>query len=325
MHIPDGFLDAKTVVATGLLAGIGVATAVEQTRRHLPSRRVPMLGLTAAFVFAAQMINFPVPGGTSGHLVGGVLAAALLGPSGAVLVLTAVLVVQCLLFADGGLLALGANVLNLAVIGGGGGALLYQAVSRLVGGDRGRIVGAVVAGWAVTVLGAVLAAAELALSGVVSWSVVLPAMAGVHMLIGVGEALITALVLVAILRTRPELLDDGDAGGEPWRARELVVLGLTISMALAVFVSPLASVWPDGLEKVSATLGFAGRAVRAPLIPSPAAAYAVPGIASATWATAVAGGVGTVVVFTLAVVLARVLVPGNGPAAPPVPPVRRRP
>ena len=109
MHVPDGFLDAKTAVATAALAAAGLGVALRQARLHLPPRRVPLLGLAAAFVFAAQMINFPVAGGTSGHLVGGVLAAVLLGPSAAVIVLSAVLIVQCLMFADGGLSALGAK------------------------------------------------------------------------------------------------------------------------------------------------------------------------------------------------------------------------
>src|SRR5512146_2945908 len=115
MHIPDGFLDTKTAAATGAIAALGLGVALRQARFHLPPRRVPLLGLAAAFVFAAQMLNFPIGGGTSGHLVGGVLAAALLGPSAAVVVLSAVLLVQCFMFADGGVLALGANVFNMAI------------------------------------------------------------------------------------------------------------------------------------------------------------------------------------------------------------------
>ena len=110
MHIPDGFIDGKTAATTALLSAAGVGLALRQVRRRLPPRRVPLLGLAAAFLFAAQMVNFPVAGGTSGHLVGGVLAAALLGPSAAIVVLTTVLIVQCFLFADGGVLALGANI-----------------------------------------------------------------------------------------------------------------------------------------------------------------------------------------------------------------------
>src|ERR1700730_4581681 len=115
MHVPDGFLDAKTALISGSVSVVGVGYSLRELRKHLPPRKVPLMGLSAAFVFAAQMLNFPVAGGTSGHLLGGVLTAVLLGPSAAILVLTAVLVVQCLLFADGGLLALGANVLNMGI------------------------------------------------------------------------------------------------------------------------------------------------------------------------------------------------------------------
>jgi cobalt/nickel transport system permease protein len=318
MHIPDGFLDAKTVVATAALAALGVGTALRQARRSLPPRRVPILGLTAAFVFAAQMVNFPVAGGTSGHLMGAVLAAVLLGPGGAVLVLTAVLVVQSLVFADGGLLALGANVFNMGIVGGVGGYALYRAAARLGGGDRGRLGASAFAAWGSIVLAAVLVAGELTLSGVAAWAVVLPAMAGVHMLIGVGEALITALVVLALLRTRPELLDDAEPAGPSRPLGEVVAFGLVIALGIGLFVSPFASAWPDGLEKVAERLGFLGRAVEAPLVPAPAPDYAFPGVSSAGWATALAGGVGTVVVFVLSFALARVLVPtGTGSIRPP--------
>jgi cobalt/nickel transport system permease protein len=310
MHLPDGFLDTKTVIATSGLAAVGVGMALRQARQSLPPRRVPLLGLTAAFVFAAQMLNFPVAGGTSGHLLGGVLAAVLLGPSGAIVALAAVLIVQAFVFADGGLLALGANVFNMGVVGAGSGYAIYRPLARVLGGDRGRLGAAAFAAWCATVLAAITAAGELSLSGVVAWPVVFPAMAGVHMLVGVGEALITALVLLAILRTRPDLVEGARAAG-PAGARlgEVVALGLVIALGLALFVSPWASAWPDGLERVAQTLGFAGRAATDAAGPAPLADYRAPGISSATWATGVAGLVGVLVVFVLALGLARVLVP----------------
>jgi cobalt/nickel transport system permease protein len=325
MHIPDGFLDTKTVVATTALAALGVGAALRQARRSLPPHRVPILGLTAAFVFAAQMVNFPVAGGTSGHLMGAVLAAVLLGPGGAVLVLTAVLVVQCLVFADGGLLALGANVFNMGIVGGVGGHALYRAVARLGNGDRGRLGAAAFAAWSSTVLAAVLVAGELSLSGVVAWPVVLPAMAGVHMLIGLGEALITGLVVLALLRTRPELLDDAEPTRPARPLVDVVAFGLVIALGIGLFVSPFASVWPDGLEKVAERLGFVEHAVTQPLVPAPIPDYALPGLSSASWATALAGGVGTVIVFVLSLALARVLVPGGSARIGPLGPRGGRP
>src|SRR5262249_32907937 len=154
-----------------------------QAQKHLPPRRVPLLGLTAAFVFAAQMINFPVAGGTSGHLLGGTLAAVLLGPSGAGLAGTAGVIVQCLIFADGGLLALGANVFNMAIVGGVGSFYIYRALYRLLGEGRGQMIAVAVAAWCGTIMAAIVAAGELSLSGVVAWRVGLVAMAGVHALI----------------------------------------------------------------------------------------------------------------------------------------------
>jgi cobalt/nickel transport system permease protein len=308
MHIPDGFLDAKVLGTTAVLSAAGVGAALGHARRHLPPRRIPLLGLTAAFVFAAQMVNFPIAGGTSGHLLGGVLAGALVGPSGAVLVLTAVLTVQCLVFADGGILALGANVLNMAVVGAGAASVLGLALRRVLRGSRGLVAGAAFAAWCGTVLAAVLAAAELAASGAAPFGAVFPAMATIHMLIGLGEAVITALVLLAVLRTRPDLLDDAEETARP-RLGEAIALGFLIALALAVFVAPFASPWPDGLERVAETLGFATRAASRPLLPAPAAGYEIPGIGSATRATALAGAIGTAVVFALSLALARAVVP----------------
>lgn len=309
MHIPDGFLDAKTAVASGVLAAGGLTVAVRQVNRRLPRARVPLLGLTAAFIFAAQMLNFPVAGGTSGHLIGSVLAGALLGPSAAVVVLSAVLIVQCLLFADGGLLALGANIFNMAIVGGVAGSGVYWAVRRLSHGARGLVLAAVVAGWCSTVLAAVSCAAQLAFSGTASWSVVFPSMTNVHMLIGLGEGLITALVLVAIARVRPELVEDAARSTVGENYAELVGFGLLLAVGLVVFGAPVASPWPDGLGKVAAALGFEHHARS--LVGAPVPGYQIPGIGSVVWATVLAGVAGTVVVFGLGWLLARLLVPSK--------------
>jgi cobalt/nickel transport system permease protein len=308
VHIPDGFLDTKTAVATAALGAAGLGVALRHARLHFPSRRVPLLGLTAAFAFAAQMINFPVAGGTSGHLVGAVLAAALLGPSAAVIVISAVLIVQCLMFADGGISALGANIFNMGIIGGIGGWAIYHVVSRVVKGLFGRVVAAAFAAWCSTVMASVACAGELAVSGTARWAVALPAMAGVHMLIGIGEGLITALVLVAIARTRPELIQS-DAMAEPRRSYgAITAYGVVIALGLALFVSPLASRWPDGLDRTAEVLGFKGKAV-GPTVPAPMPDYEMPDVHWSTLGTSIAGAVGTLVVFALAWLLARALLP----------------
>lgn len=305
MHIPDGFLDLPTAATTGAFAAAGVGAALWQAKRTLPPRRVPLLGVTAAFVFAAQMLNFPVVAGTSGHLLGGVLAAALLGPSAAVIVMTSVLVLQCFLFQDGGASALGANVFNMAIVGTVGGYAVYAATRRLAGGLRGVVLGAAFAGWCSTVLAALCCAGELALSGRVAWRVVFPAMGGIHMLIGVGEGVITALVLVAVARARPELLD---AKAEMTRPGQVLVLGLIAALGLALFVSPFACSWPDGLEKIAGKLGFEHFATRKPMLPAPMPDYELPGV-KRIWVTPLVGAIGTGTAFVLAWMLARMLVP----------------
>ena len=313
MHVPDGFLDARTAVAAGALAAAGLGIALRQARVHLPPRRVPLLGLAAAFVFAAQMINFPVLGGTSGHLLGAVLVAALLGPSAALVVMAAVLIVQCLMFADGGVSALGVNILTMGVVGGVVGGMIYRAVSRVVRGLLGRIVAAGLAAWCSTVLAAVACAGALAVSGTVAWTVVLPAMVGIHMVIGVGEGLITVLVLVAIARSRPELVTDQPRNASERSYGALLGYGFVIAVSLALLVSPWASSWPDGLDWVAGRLGFGGTAVPA-ILQAPMPDYKVPGLGTGVLATSLAGLVGTLVVLGLAWWLARVLVPRDAQA-----------
>lgn len=308
MHIPDGFLDAKTALATTALGATGLAVALRETRLRLPPRRVPLLGLAAAFLFAAQMINFPVAAGTSGHLIGAVLTAVLLGPSAAVVVVSTVLFIQCLIFADGGFTALGANVLNMGVLGGVGGYAVYFAVSRAVRGLFGRLLAASFAAWCGTMLAALACAGELAVSGTVAWGRVLPAMLGVHALIGLGEGLVTALVLAGVARTRPELvrLDAGPA--EPATPYTTVAAyGATIALGLALFASPLASTWPDGLDRMAEALGFAGRAAK-PVVSAPLPDYRLPGVGWGPIGTSLAGAAGTTVVFALSWLLAGSLV-----------------
>lgn len=312
MHIPDGFIDAKTVAATAALSLGGVAMALRNVRCALPQRHVPLLGLSAAFLFAAQMLNFPVLAGTSGHLIGGVLVAALLGPSAAVVVVTAVLIVQCFLFQDGGVLALGANVFNMAILGAGGGWVVYRAVTAFLPGPRGRIAAVAFAGWLSTVLASIGCAGQLAWSGRVGWAAAFTAMAGIHLLIGIGEGLISAMVLAAIHRTRPELTSIG--AGDSKHGREFLIFGILASVGIAVFLAPFACGWPDGLEAVAEKLGVAALSpVAAP--PSLAPDYLFPGIHSAPLATALAGGVGCVIVFALSLLLGRLLVPDEKDAA----------
>lgn len=309
MHIPDGFLDTRTIATTTALSVTGLAVALRTAGAPPERRQIPLMGVAAAFIFAAQMINFPVAAGTSGHLMGATLAAVLLGPARAVLVMSAVVITQALLFADGGILALGANLFNMAVTAPVVGYGAYRLVRRIAPGERGQLTAAGFAAWFSTVVAATITAGELAWSGTAPWQAALPAMAGIHMIIGVGEGAITALVLAAVSAARPELLDpqttlDRTAGAG---------YALLVAVGLALFVAPFASPWPDGLEQVAQTLGFEHQAFAEPLLASPLGDYTVPGIGSPVLATALAGLVGTLIVFGLASLLARMLAPASQP------------
>ncbi len=211
MHIPDGFLSLPVCAAMGLLAFVMLAIALKQVERTLTDRLVPLMGVSAAFIFAAQMINFPLPlGGTSGHLLGGTLAAILLGPWAGSLAVMVVFIVQALLFQDGGITALGANLFNMAFVGTFLGYYVYRAVRSLLG-DQGWFAMATatgVASWLSVVTASAIAALQLAFSGTANLNLVLPAMMGVHALIGVGEAVLTVGVVSFLWRTRPDLLFD---------------------------------------------------------------------------------------------------------------------
>ncbi|HEX5782087.1 MAG TPA: energy-coupling factor ABC transporter permease [Solirubrobacteraceae bacterium] len=207
MHIPDGFLSNEVALACAIPAVAAVGYGLRRAEVDLDDRRVPLLGVTAAFVFAAQMLNFPVAGGTSGHFLGAALAAVLLGPWLACLVLAVVLFVQAFVFADGGITALGANVLNMGVIGGVVVGGLMLAARKALPNTRGALLGVTAVGaWLAVMAGAAACAAQLALSDTVPLATVLPAMLGVHSIIAIGEAVITVAAVSAVLVTRPDLI-----------------------------------------------------------------------------------------------------------------------
>ncbi|MBI3468531.1 MAG: PDGLE domain-containing protein [Planctomycetes bacterium] len=306
MHIPDGMLDAKTCVGTAVVAAGAVAYALRRVRPAVAERSAPLMGVAAACLFAAQMMNFPIPGGTSGHLLGGVLAAVILGPWSGLLVLTVVLGVQSILFQDGGITALGANLLNVGVIGSLVGYAIFEPIRRSVGGQRGTVVGAVVAAWFSVVLAASACSVELALSGDrLPLAPVLAVMLLFHSMIGLGEAIITGFALTFVLRIRPDLVYGQTSGsGILVRSAQVIVAGLALALFVAVLLSPFASPLPDGLEKAMMDLGRASRPAE-PLLKAPMPEYVLSGWENVRLAGSVAGGVGTVVVFGAAFLLAR--------------------
>jgi cobalt/nickel transport system permease protein len=304
LHIPDGFLTTPVALAWWALTVVAIAVAVRRTGSELDERQVPLMGVMAAFIFAAQMLNFPVLGGTSGHLLGGALAALLLGPWSGVLVMAVVVGLQALLFQDGGLLAMGANIFNMgvatALVGYGAGMPLLH----LFGGRSWglAIVGFVVA-WLSVMVAALLTSVQLVLSGVPA-AVAFPPMLFVHTFIGIGEGLITFAAIAFIIATRPDLVKSlagvvSPAGLERRASGGLVggvtVVGLLFAVGAAL-VSPLASGDPDGLERVAEDQGFLDRALDAPYAILPD--YTIPGI-DGSISTILSGVIGVVLVFAL--------------------------
>ena len=300
LHIPDGFLSLIIAVIFWVITIITVGIAISKTNKSLGEKQVPLMGIMAAFIFAAQMLNFPVAGGTSGHFLGGALAAMVLGPWAGILVMTAVIAVQGLLFQDGGLLVMGANIFNMGLLTAMIGFGLYRSVLGRSKGLRLSVAG--VAAWLAVVASSLMASLQLWLSGTSRLEIVVPAMLSVHVLIGLGEAVITVAALAFIERTRPDLLDKkavAAKGGRGW-----IYAGVLISL-LAVVLSPMASANPDGLERVAKDMGFLhlGRTASYQILPN----YTIPFLGNTALSTIVAGAVGALVLLGLMIVIGQVL------------------
>lgn len=296
VHIPDGFLSVAVSVLLWVVTLMVVGYALKRVGKDLGERQVPMMGVLAAAIFAGQMLNFTVPGGTSGHLMGAAIATILLGPWAAILVLTSVVSIQALIFQDGGLLALGANIFNMGIIGVTVSYMVYQTFQKLAKGRRWRLfAGGFSAAWLSIELTALAVALQLALSGTSPANIAIPAMGGIHALIGIGEGLITASALAFLSTTRRDLLDTGEA--RPVGSALVWIVGLLMALTLAI-ASPLASANPDGLEWVAGRKGFLDNA-RGPLykvLPD----YIFPGVSNESLATILAGLIGTIIVFGVA-------------------------
>lgn len=264
MHIPDGVLSPEVCIGCGALSAGAIGYSLYRLRDSLADRTVPLTGMMASLVFAGQMINFPLPGmPVSGHLIGGVLCASILGPWAACLAMTLVLVVQCILYADGGLLALGANLLNMAVLNAWGGYAIWSVARSLFGrSTRGLVFAAVTAAWMSVMASAALFCLEFRLSwsgAEFDFSRIFGLMVAFHALIGVGEAMITGSVLRFVLAHRADLIQTAPvpaATSIPASIGRFVVAGLTASFVVAAFLAPFASEWPDGLEAVAERTGF---------------------------------------------------------------------
>lgn len=298
LHIPDGFLDNAVSILCWVLSLTILALAVRRAQAEYDERLIPLAGVMAAFIFAAQMINFPVLGGTSGHLIGAALAFIVLGPWLGLLVMTAVIGLQALLFQDGGLVVMGANILVMGIVPGFLAYGIYGLASKW--GRSARLAAAGGAAWLSVVMGAFVTAVLLGASGTANLAIVAPLMVGVHMLIGVGEALVTVAALAFLLGSRPGLLVERDtAQGARWA---LVGLGIAL---LVVLLAPLASPHPDGLEWVAGQQAFLDVAQASPyeLLPD----YTIPGLGGTTTSTILAGLIGVLLVAGAIFLVGRIL------------------
>lgn len=278
MHVPSGFCSISVCVAGAGLAA-GALLASRWLGRDQQAKLSPggLAALTAA-IFAAQMLNMPVTGGTSGHLVGAALLGIMAGPFQGLLAMCTILTAQAVLFADGGLAALGVNILNMGVVGVLGGWAMHRALAGREPGRTASVISGALAGMTVTVVAAMLCAVELALSGTSAFAPALAAMTGVHVLIGLIEAGLTGLALVALHRP---------VAAPPIGFR-LPATAAVVACALA----PVASRLPDGLDSTAQQLGFASQATA---WAAPLADYVVPGMPEA-FAVILAGLIGAVVV-----------------------------
>ncbi|MFB7597690.1 energy-coupling factor ABC transporter permease [Streptomyces sp. NPDC056160] len=325
MHVPDGFINAPTSAVTGVIAAGAVAVSLRGARRELDERTAPLAGLVAAFIFAVQMLNFPVAAGTSGHLLGGALAAILVGPCTGVLCVSVVLLMQGILFADGGLTALGVNITDMAIVTTVVAYAVFRGLVKVLPRRRRSVTVASFVAALVSVPAAAVAFTLIYAAGGttdVAIGKVATAMIGVHVLIGIGEAAITALTVGAVIAVRPDLVYgargleqrlklrvNGELVDAPAPApapapaaarshRKLWITGLVTSLVLAGFVSFYASASPDGLEKVAHDKGIDKKEEAHSSANSPLADYGVKDISDARLSGGLAGviGVGVTVV-----------------------------
>ena len=298
LHIPDGFLTIIVSIVFWLVTILMVGLAVSKTNQTLGEKQIPLMGVMAAFIFAAQMLNFPVAGGTSGHFLGGALAAIVLGPWAGILVMTAVVGIQALLFQDGGLLVMGANIFNMGILTAVIGFGLYRLVIHRQRGLRLAAAGA--GAWIATMAAALITSLQLWLSGTTRLEIVLPAMLIVHALIGIGEGLITVAALTYIEGSRPDLLNSersAKEGGRGW------IVGGVLFTVIALLLTPFASGNPDGLERVAEDLGFLGRGQDAPyqILPD----YTIPIFGETGLSTILAGVVGALILVGILILVGR--------------------
>jgi cobalt/nickel transport system permease protein len=319
LHIPDGFLNGATSAGTAVIAAGGLGCSIKRAGAYLQDNRIALTGLVAAFIFALQMLNFPVAAGTSGHLLGGALAVVLVGPWLGVTAVSVVVIIQALMLADGGVSALGANVLNMALVTGFVGWVVFRVMVRALPRSWTTVLVSTFTAALVSVVASSIAfVIEYAFGGRgnAELATVFAAMAGVHFLIGIGEGLISAATVGAVAATRPELIAGVDGLGlldkekKPVRAGAwgFAAAGLAVAALLVLVVAPLASGEPDGLERVAIDQEFSDAAEDHALADSPLADYGVSGVEDEATGTRLSGLIGVLITFAVGAAIVGVFV-----------------
>ena len=258
MHVPDGFINVQVSAATGLLSFGTLWAYIRSAKTLIADKFIALTGMMSALIFVLQMINFPIAAGTSGHLLGGALAVIVLGPRLGLICLSVVVIIKSLLFADGGLSALGVNVLNMAIVTCATGWVIVKYWLKFIGKNKTSIIAAsVVSGIITVVFSSIAFTLEYAIGGTISIPVssVLVAMISTHFLIGIGEGIITALIVGLLVRVRPDLVYAYDRNDS--NTTNVSLYGLFIVLILLLtLITPFASSSPDGLESVAENFGF---------------------------------------------------------------------
>ncbi len=295
MHIPDSMLQGGICSVTATVSVVGIIAACYFGLKAKNKPTASQFGAVAALIFAGQMMNFPIMNGTSGHLLGGVLAASMLGTPFGVLAIALVVSIQSLLFSDGGITVLGANVFNMAILGAGAGGVLRSKLVEQWESTRGKYAATAIAAWLSVMLAAFAVSLELVVDGKIDFSSVVQAMLGTHALIGIGEVVITVAGCVLLSRNW------SSAGAN----RGLVAVPLLTATIVALLLSPFASGFPDGLEWVAEKYKFLHES--APAFVGPFSDYAVPFFTNESLSTGMAGLVGVVVSFGAAWIIMKII------------------
>lgn len=323
MHLADGFLTPGVCLITGALAAGAVGLSLKKLEQTYAARTVPLTGMMAALIFAGQMVNFPIGLPVSGHLLGGVLAAVIVGPWAGCLAVALVLMVQMVLFADGGWLSYGANLLNMGVVGSLGGYAIYAQLRQWIGGPRGVLIGAVAAAWLSVLAGSTMFCIEFAgshLNGDYDLGRIFGLMTVFHSVIGIGEALITGTIISYVLAVRPDLIYSAEPALQSTTQRNLagtgrfVWAGVIVALAIAAFAAPFASEYADGLEAVAERMNFGQLASESQPLVLGDYSLPLPGVdmSSSFWqklSVSLAGLMGTMSVLAMALIFGRVFKP----------------